>query len=287
MRIAKVFNNNVVLGVDDAGREVVLIGRGLGFGAKTGDDVDHTRVERTFAASEGQPPERIAAYLDAIPMEDIELTEEIIRLGRAAFGDYIGGHMLFALADHLSFALRRASEGITIAYPLQWEVAALYPQEVGFARSILALVEERTGVRLPDLEAIPFVLHFVNARFGHDDLSATMEMTEVFGSVLGVVRDRFGIAADESSLDVTRFITHLRYLFLRQQKGAVSGGDQHQLFDLVKASQPREYACAVGVKDMLEERFGWDLNENEVLYLTLHVARLTASAGVAGTPARG
>ena len=73
------------------------------------------------------------------------LTEEIIRMGRAAFGDYIGGHMLFALADHLSFALRRASEGITIAYPLQWEVAALYPQEVGFARSILALVEERTG----------------------------------------------------------------------------------------------------------------------------------------------
>lgn len=277
MKISRVFNNNVVLATDDGAREVVLIGRGLGFGARPGDDVDPSRVERTFTPSEGQPAERIAAFLEAIPLEDIELAEEIIRLGRAAFGDQVTRHMLFALADHLSFALRRAREGVTIAYPLQWEVAALYPQEVGFSRSILALVEERRGVALPALEAIPFALHFVNARFGHDDLSMTMEMTEVFGSVLTVVRDRFGIAADESSLDVTRFITHLRYLFLRQQKGTVSGGDQRQLYELVKSTQPTEFACAVEVKDMLEDRFGWHLNDNEVLYLTLHVARLTAS----------
>ncbi len=277
MKIAKVFNNNVVLGVDDGGREVVLIGRGLGFGARANDDVDAARIERTFAPSPGETPERIAAFLDEIPLEDIELAEEIIRLGRAAFGDQITGHMLFALADHLSFALRRAREGITIAYPLQWEVAALYPQEVAFARSVLALVEERLGVRLPELEAIPFALHFVNARFGHDDLSRTMEMTEVFGAVLDVVRGRFGIPVDEASLDVTRFITHLRYLFIRQEQGDVPGGDQRRLYDLVRATQPAEFACAEDVKVLLEDRFGWHLNENEVLYLTLHVARLTAS----------
>jgi len=83
LRISKVFNNNVVLGVDDAGGEVVLIGRGLGFQAKPGDDVDHDRVERTFAPSEGQTPERIAAFLGEIPMTDIALTEEIVALGAA------------------------------------------------------------------------------------------------------------------------------------------------------------------------------------------------------------
>lgn len=45
----------------------------------------------------------------------------------------------------------------------------------------------------------------------------------------------------------------------------------------MKATQPAEFACAVEVQEMLEARFGWTLNENEVLYLTLHVARLTAS----------
>ncbi len=277
MRVARVFNNNVVLASTNGERDVVLIGRGLGFGVRPGDEVDAARVERTFAPSEEQPAERIAAFLDEIPLADIELAEEIIVLGRAAFGEGVGGHMLFALADHLSFALRRNQDGVVIAYPLQWEVAALYPREVAFARSILALVEERRGVRLPEQEATPFALHFVNARFGHDDLSQTMEMTEVFGAVLGLVGDRFGITTDESSLDVSRFITHLRYLFLRQEKGDVPGGDQHRLYELVRRTQPTEFGCANDIRVMLEKRFGWDLGENEILYLTLHVARLTAS----------
>lgn len=278
MEIKKVFNNNIVLGTDQRGRDAVLMGRGIGFHAKPGDGVDTSRIERTFIPDDaGHPAERIAAFLEEIPLADIELTEEIIRLGRAAFGERVSGRLLLALADHLSFALRRAREGLTVPYPLQWEVAALYPREVSFARSILVLVEERTGVALPDQEATPFALHFVNAQFGHDDLARTMEMTEVFGAVLQQVRERFGIAADESSLDVTRFITHLRYLFLRQEKGAVPAGDQGQLYEMVKATQPEEFACAVEIRKMLESRFSWDLNENEVLYLTLHVARLTAS----------
>ncbi len=277
MKISKVFNNNVVLSVDDGGQEVVLIGRGLGFQAKPGDDVDQERVERTFAPSDGQTPERIAAFLGEIPMDDIVLTEEIIDRGRDVLGSYVSAHMLLPLADHLSFALRRARGDVTIDYPLQWEVMALYPQEVAFSRSIIDLVERRTGVRLPDLEAIPFALHFVNARFGQDDLSKTMELTEVFAAVLEAVRGRLGIALDEDSLDVARFLTHLRYLFLRQERGALPGGDQQRLLEVVRVSHPREFACAQEIKGLLEDRFEWALNQNELLYLTLHIARVSES----------
>jgi beta-glucoside operon transcriptional antiterminator len=282
VKVSKVFNNNVVLAVDQAddGAEVVLIGRGLGFGVRPGDDVDPARAEKTFRPGGQQTPERIAAFLDEIPAEDIELADEIVRRGRGRFGDYVGQHMLFPLADHLSFALRRAREGVTITYPLQWEVAALYPQEVAFSKEILTLVTERRGVRLPELEAIPFALHFVNARFGQDDISATMEMTEAFAAVLDTVRSELGIEIDEESLDATRFITHLRYLFLRQEKGSASTGVEQQqaLYELVRVSQPTEFACAEAVRAMLEEHFGWRLDQNELLYLTLHIARLSAAA---------
>ena len=39
MRIKKVFNNNVLL-AEKNGREVVLIGKGIGFKKHTGDDVE-------------------------------------------------------------------------------------------------------------------------------------------------------------------------------------------------------------------------------------------------------
>jgi beta-glucoside operon transcriptional antiterminator len=279
MKISKVFNNNVVLSLDDGGQEVVLIGRGLGFQAKPGDDVDQARVERTFVPTGGQTPERVAAFLGEIPMEDIQLTEEILERARDVLGPYVSAHMLLPLADHLSFAMRRARDDVAIDYPLQWEVMALYPQEVAFSRSLIDLVERRTGVRLPDLEAIPFALHFVNARFGQDDLSKTMEMTEVFAAVLATVRARLGIALDEESLDVARFLTHLRYLFLRQERGALPGGDHQRLLDVVQMSHPREFGCAQEVKALLEQRFEWALNQNEVLYLALHIARLSASVG--------
>ncbi|HSK35008.1 MAG TPA: PRD domain-containing protein [Propionicimonas sp.] len=290
MKISKVFNNNVVLAVDesDAEAEVVLIGRGLGFGAKPGDHVDQTRIERTFAPGGRQTPESIAAFLDEIPLEDIALAEEIVARGRATFGDYVGSHVLLPLADHLSFALRRAREGVTIAYPLQWEVKALYPQEVAFSQDILELVAQRRGVRLPDLEAIPFALHLVNARFGQDDISATMEMTEAFAVVLDTVRTQLGIEIDEASLDASRFITHLRYLFLRQEKGPVPRGssEQQALYEIVRATQPAEFACAQELRSVLEQRFDWRLDQNEILYLTLHIARLRAASGAGTTASR-
>lgn len=42
MKILQVFNNNVVLAVDELGRDVVLTGRGLGFKRRRGDTVDES-----------------------------------------------------------------------------------------------------------------------------------------------------------------------------------------------------------------------------------------------------
>ena len=44
----KVLNNNVVISVDDNGRERVLMGRGLGFQLKPFDVLDAAKVEKTF-----------------------------------------------------------------------------------------------------------------------------------------------------------------------------------------------------------------------------------------------
>ncbi|WP_284501522.1 PRD domain-containing protein [Actinotalea sp. C106] len=277
VQVSKVFNNNVVLGVDERGSEHVLMGRGLGFQAHAGDAVDTERVERTFVASGTQTAERIAAFVEEIPLADIEVTEEIVRAGREALGDHVTEHVLVPLADHISFALRRAEDGSQIEYPLQWEVPYLYPAEVAFSRVALRIIEERRGVRLPDLEAIPLALHFVNAQFGAPDMSTTVRMTEVLTETLAIIRAEYAIEIDEQSLDVARFVTHLRHLFLREQQGGprspVTGDDLH---DAVRAARPRAYACATRIGALLTERFGWDVTEDERLYLALHVSRLTA-----------
>jgi len=255
VRVTKVFNNNVLLAADDAGAEVVLMGKGLGFQVHAGDAVRTADVERTFVAGGGTTPERIVALLEEIPAEDIDLTQRIVAEARDQLGTHITGHVVVPLADHISFALRRAREDVQISYPLQWEVLHLYPREVAFARRALELVRESTGVELPALEAVPLALHFVNAQFGAGELSRTVEMTEVFGAVLGIVRSRLGVELDEESIDVARFITHLRYLFVRQQQGAPPPDVQGVLLAAVRSQHPDSVAAAVAIQDLLRERY--------------------------------
>ena len=45
MKIEKVLNNNVVVALDENGAETVLMGRGLGFGRRTGDEAPPDNVE--------------------------------------------------------------------------------------------------------------------------------------------------------------------------------------------------------------------------------------------------
>ena len=201
MKVRKVFNNSVVLGVDERGTELVLLGRGIGFQTSAGADVDTSLIEKTFVPGGSTTAERLAAFVDEIPLEDIEVTEEILKAARATLGTHITDHVLVPLADHVSFALRRAREGAAeIEYPLRWEIQYLYPAEVAFSRDALRIIEQHRGVRLPDLEAVPLALHFVNAQFGAPDLTVTLRMTEVLTETLGIIRAEYGIEIDEDSV---------------------------------------------------------------------------------------
>ena len=110
----KVFNNSVVLGVDQRGQDFVLLGRGPGFHCSAGDVLDGSLVEKTLVAEGSDTAEGIVAFVDELAIEDIELTEEIVRAGRFALGPHITSRVLIPLADHIGFALRRAREGASI-----------------------------------------------------------------------------------------------------------------------------------------------------------------------------
>lgn len=47
------------------------------------------------------------------------------------------------------------------------------------------------------------------------------------------------------------------------------------LYDVVKSKYPKAFECALKVKKLLEETMGWTVNHDEVLYLALHIHRVT------------
>lgn len=50
MVVQRVLNNNAVVSRDPSGREVVLLGKGIGFGSRRGDRIQSDQITSLFTA---------------------------------------------------------------------------------------------------------------------------------------------------------------------------------------------------------------------------------------------
>lgn len=280
MELLIVFNNNVVLARDDAGREVVLTGRGLGFQARPGQPIDPERVVRTFVPAQGQGAEPLARLLADIPPENVALVTRAI--AEAGLESMLAASpaTVVAIADHLGFAMQRVREGAVVEYPLLAEVRGLYADEYAKAAMLLAALNRTSEVTLPESEAVAITLHLVGASFAGGDLASTYTMTTLIHQVLEVVESDAGVALDRTSTSVGRFVTHLRYLVVRVHDHKQLDQQLSALGSSILESFPRAAATARRLATVLELRLGTTLTDDEVAYLTLHVARLTQAPPV-------
>ncbi|MFT3968732.1 MAG: PRD domain-containing protein [Micropruina sp.] len=274
MKILRVFNNNLVLASDESGREVILTGRGLGFQARPGQRVDPDKVFRVFVPLDHGDSDHLAELLAGIPPEHIQLVTQAI----AAAGLETAGRnpaVVIALADHVSFAIRRVNLGMDIAYPLVAEVQHLYTDEYRQAETLLAAINERSDVQLPATEAVGLALHLVNAGFATGDLSYTYRMTGVIQQMVSVIEQAYGITLDPGSVSVGRFVTHLRYLFVRIHNHKQLDAEPTMVGQAIRETFPDAADVAVRLSGVLELRLGAALTPDEISYLALHVARVT------------
>lgn len=275
MDILRVFNNNVVL-ARDGDQEVILTGRGLGFKAKPGQRVDDTKVVRKFVPSDGRDPDHVAELIADIPPETIRLvTEAMARVGLGKQAEE-SPTLVMALADHVVGALRRAKRGTTVEYPLDAEVRSLYAEEYVQGEALVSALNAKLNGVLPRSEAVAFALHLVNAGFSNGDLSYTYTMTGVIQQMLAIIEHTYHVSLGQHNVSVGRFITHLRYLFVRIYQGRQLDSEPEPIVEAIHQSYPDEVRCAKKIAEVVELRLGSSLTPAEIAYLALHVARVVA-----------
>lgn len=280
MRISRIYNNNVALTVNHLGQEAVVIGRGIAFGKRKGQMIDPAAVEQTFVPEQGMSGERLSLTLSEIPAEILSIATGLESRVRADGVLELSNSFIIPLADHLHYAVMRAREGVRVDYPLAPEVTLLYPREVEYGRSVIAAVRERLQVQMDPGEAIPLALHLVNAQFATADMSQAFRMTEVFAQVFEIIEASYERKLDPDSMSAARFVTHLRYLFVRASRASANRAEdadevsQPSLLAALRADVPRAYACAQKVLLVLQMQLKQSLTRDELTYLTIHIARL-------------
>ncbi|MGL5869381.1 MAG: BglG family transcription antiterminator LicT [Clostridium chrysemydis] len=274
MRIKKSFNNNVVLVTDSEGNEKVVMGKGLSFKKSVGDVIDEKLVEKEFIFKGGDVSERFKLLLDDVSEEVISLSYDIVEYIKSSINLKLNDYIYITLTDHINNAIKLYKEGMEINNPLKWEIKKLYPKEFKAGIKAIEYIEDELGIDLSEDEACNIAMHIINAEvngFG-DSLEDVSNMSKKIGDILNIVKYTYGINLDEGSISYERFITHLKFFFKRlEKKGNENSDSEEFLLSQVKEKYQDAYKCMLKIQKYLDT----DLNSEEMLYLTLHIQRIT------------
>lgn len=279
MKFMKSLNNNIAMAVDDNGNEVIVVGTGIGFKKVKGQNIDERGIQKIFKFGKNDKYSRLDQFFNEIPLKIVDVTDQIIKQGNSLLGKTLNDSILLTLSDHLNFAVERTRSGIEINNPLQWEIRHLYPKEYQIGQHALSIIKDELGIQLPGSEASFIALHFVNAQFDNGEMNETLQITKMISTILEIVKSHFHLELDDESLNYSRFITHLRYFIVRQiNKESIVIKEENFLYDILSQRYPRSFECVQKINQFLGDNYGWNVTNDEMVYLMLHIERVTARA---------
>ena len=272
MKIWKVINNNVVSALDENGKEVIVTGKGIGFSKKSGDFLEPSIEKKVFYPADEVFNSQFESLVKAIDYEHIRLAEEIIQYAKDTLGKRLNKNIYITLTDHLNYAIERQKKGITVQNALLWEIKRFYKLEYQVGVKALDMVKEQTGAKLPEDEAGFLALHLVNAEMDAD-LQQSAAMPGMIKDILNIIKYTTGKEMDEKSLSYERLVTHLKFLLQRVINGGVYTDIDEALCRVMREESREEYGCALKIRDYLKVKMKYEISEEEILYLTMHIKR--------------
>lgn len=268
MKIDKVINNNVVSALDEQGKELVIMGRGIAFQKKAGQRLDEKRIEKIFRLESPDDLKHFKELVANMPLSCVEVSDEIISHAKTVLSRQLSQSVYLTLTDHIDFALKRFKQGMEFENALYNEIRCFYPEEFSVGTYALNIIEERTGVRLPEDEAASIAFHLVNAEFGLK-ISETHMMTEMIRHMMEMTEDGCEI---KGSSYRDRFITNLKFvlnrLLLHQNADPLQDPEFNEF---IKAHCAREYRLAQRMSDYVKSVSKCSMTEDERIYLTIQL----------------
>ena len=167
-------------------------------------------------------------------------------------------------------------QGIDVKNVLLWDIRRYYPAEYDTGLYALRCVKERFHVKLGEDEAGFIALHIVNAQMNLKQ-KTVHEITTVMQEIETIVRMTCKIRLDAESVYYHRFITHLKFFAERMFSGKTYEDQEvAALAEVIRAQYQEAYQCGRKIADFIGDKYQYTLCEEEILYLSIHIARIVS-----------
>ncbi len=270
MKAIRIFNNNAVSTIMANDKEAIVIGPGIGFNKRPNDDIDETRIEKIFYV-QNEMQSKFLEMLDSVTPEMLDIAESIIKLAQDN-GLALSNQSTISLIDHINFSLQRAKENIFLPNLMLSEIKMLYPKEYKIGLKALDLIEEKCHIHMPDDEAGYIALHLVSVSI---DKLNTYNVLKLVKGCLDIIKSCYGLVMDETSLEINRLTTHLKFLSQRVfTKEPWKVENDNGMYDMLISLHPQNEKCIQEITDFIKNEFNYELNHQEKLYLLIHLNRI-------------
>jgi beta-glucoside operon transcriptional antiterminator len=265
-----------VVVLDEHGREQVVMGRGLAFQKRVGEELDKQRVEKVFALQNDELVHRLGELLNQIPLEVMTTCDRIIERATECLGK-LQESLYITLTDHCYFAIERQKKGLAIKNVLLWDIKRLYPKEFALGQEARQIIARRLHTELDEDEAGFIALHLVTAQL-NSEMPEVMHVTRVMQEILQLVKYQLRLEYQEESLSYQRFVTHLKFFAQRMLTRTVVEDDDVSLHSAVKDNYAKAWKCAEKVSQYLQQNYQRELTTEEIVFLAIHIERVRKEA---------
>lgn len=276
MEVIKKLGNNAAICKDHSGRELIAIGLGIGFPKCPYVLDDLSKIDRTFYNVDS---EYISLFED-IDSGIFKISADVIDLAITMLSVPLKQNAVFTLADHLNFALVRLKKGMIFSTPIANELRDLYPVEVKIARYTLNLLQKNLKAALPESEIYAIAMNIINSEETYSSNNQITLKSEFIQEIVRIIEAQMKVSIDTNSFNYSRFASHMQYLFRRKSQYSEISSTNRKLFEVLKKEYPETFACVLLIKASIFQKFSWSIEDEELLYLILHVNRLCSHEGV-------
>lgn len=284
MNIVKIINNSIVLAKDQHGYEFVVMGKGLGFSKKIGQDICDAKIEKIFRMENDKEMEDFKNLITKLPAEYLQLTNQIILYTKNTIGLDLNENIFLTLTDHINFAVERYQKGMHFPNALYEEIRMFYPKEFLVGKKALELIEEKIKIRLPEDEAASIALHIVNAEY-HGPVGNAVQMTTMIREIIEMINVEYpsiqllsdetcSLADADKTIQKNWLISNVKYLVHRLLKLPEKQFDMTMYKKIIFQYFKQEYLLVEKISQLIKQKYNCNMTTEEEYFLALIINRI-------------
>ena len=272
-RITKVLNHNTVLAVKDkSASEYLIVGKGVGFGKKITQSIEPTDADSLYELTQTRDRGPAKDIVKSIEPEYLEIANTLLDNAEHEFG-HIDRSILFPMADHIAFAVKRMENKEQISNPLNDDIRVMFYREYKIAENIRHILKDKKQIDIIDDEIGYITLH-IHTSLNNSKVSDAMEMAAAVRKCATFIEEKIGKHIDVTTMAYNRLMNHIEVQHIYMPYTDHVEKLKVDLNQFIEKNYPESFALAGEICKELGKDLNHEFLDNETGYLAIHIEQI-------------